>query len=119
MFKKNLLILLCLVLLASFYNLPTHAVINRLRVLSLARLSKFDDSKSPEIIAAVLPGKISRLNNKFCGNFFISIGSPLVTGTIAQGLANGISLYSNILLARFKIIIFMALAAFIILHFSA
>lgn len=27
-------------------------------------------------------------------------GSPLVTGTIAQGISNGFSLYSNVLLAR-------------------
>jgi hypothetical protein len=37
---------------------------------------------SETVLAAVLPG------------------SPLVTGTLAQGLSNGISLYSNILLAR-------------------
>mmetsp|Transcript_33498 Transcript_33498/g.48581 ORF Transcript_33498/g.48581 Transcript_33498/m.48581 type:complete len:163 (+) Transcript_33498:1-489(+) len=44
--------------------------------------SKISRSVDSDIIAAVLPG------------------NPIVTGTISQGLINGISLYSNILLAR-------------------
>lgn len=30
-------------------------------------------------------------------------GDPLVTGTLVQGIANGISLYNNVLLARYKV----------------
>ena len=46
------------------------------------RSREIRDTASVEMVAAVLPG------------------SPLVTGTLTQGVINGISLYSNVLLAR-------------------
>lgn len=49
------------------------------------RSREIRDTASVEMVAAVLPG------------------SPLVTGTLTQGVINGISLYSNVLLARFAL----------------
>lgn len=39
----------------------------------------------PNLVAAILPG------------------DPLITGTLGQGLSNGISLYSNVLFARYVV----------------
>lgn len=57
--------------------------LNKFAVVQCA--SKDSIKSNSHITAAVLPG------------------SPLVTGTFTQGVINGISLYSNILLARFAL----------------
>ena len=73
LFLVSLLFALCLVSTLAVVRLPTGALVRR-----------FDTSRDERTVltAAILPG------------------SPLVTGTLTQGVINGLSLYSNILLAR-------------------
>jgi len=53
--------------------------------LAVARVGDMERRRNTASIAAVLPG------------------DPLITGTLSQGVMNGISIYSNILLARFAL----------------
>ena len=82
---------------------PVFTRFTREKGLKSTTCTQSEDSLN--ILAAVLPGRLKYHSDyltyvvmKLFSNY--KIGDPLVTGTIAQGVINGISLYSNILLAR-------------------
>jgi len=85
MAKKYFHALLCaLLLVLSAARMPYRSLSHTLVARSQMEQKKVKNFE-PVIVAAVLPG------------------SPLVTGTVTQGICNGISIFSNILLLRFAL----------------